>query len=208
MGRWKWRAKGRGRGPGLLSTCLCAGHRPLCTAQTGEPVLCRAVITRAMDGQRSAQADPPPSAGAQQQSSAPAGYPSGRAAQVCAAGVRKGPLWGCEPNAVDRSPVQASYTWDHQRALYSVWGVFRKEPWVQAAVLTLSELWNGKGCSCNPSSPLCPSEGEGETTASSKCNSESEGQGGATGWGGGDGGERGTQGTPRLGPGLCCAGCT
>lgn len=79
---------------------------------------------------------------------------------------------------------------------------------MQAAVLNPSELWNGKGCSCNPSSPLCPSEGEGETTASSKCNSESEGQGGATGWGGDDRGERGTQGTPRLGPGLCCAGCT
>lgn len=179
---------------------MCAGHRPLCTAQTGEPVLCRAVFTRATDGQKSAQADPPPSAGSQQQSSAPVGHPSGRAVQVCAAGLRKGPLSGCEPNAVDRSPVQASYTWDHQRAPYSVWGVPRKEPWVQAAVGTPSELWSGKGRSCNPSSPLCPSEG-GETTASSKCNSESEGQGGATG----EGGVTEGKGAPRVHPGWALA---
>lgn len=76
--------------------------------------------------------------------------PGGALQRESRAGVcswrRKDPCEGVEPNAVDRSPVQASYTWDHQRALYSVRGVFRKRPWVQPAVLNPSELWNGKGC--------------------------------------------------------------
>lgn len=72
---------------------------------------------------------------------------------------------------------------------------------MQAAVLTPSELWSGKGCSCNPSSPLCPSEGEGETTGSIKCNSESEGQGGAIG----EGGAMEGKGAPRVHPGWALA---
>lgn len=173
---------------------MCAGHRQAsrCSAELSSPERwSEKCAGRPSSFRRVATAE-----------RCPGGAPQRRAPQVCAADR------GYEPNAVDRSPVQASYTWDHQRAPCSVWGVPMEEPWVQAAVLTPSELWSGKGCSCNPSSPLCPSEGEGETTASSKCNSESEGQGGATHGRGGDGGKEGTQGAPRLGPGLCCAACT
>lgn len=60
----------------------------------------------------------------------------GTAAGVCG---REGPLWGLNRMRWTGAQSQASYTWDHQRAPCSAWGLPRKEPGVQAAVLTPNE---------------------------------------------------------------------